>query len=144
MENGTVTIVNPITGKLEIEVAHGLTAEGRKRGKYKIGEGITGRVVSTGEPIIVPQISEEPLFLNRTRARGNVTEQKRSFLCVPIKDGHNVIGALSIDRFYKDGIGEQANTDLQYLTVLSTIIAQTVVQNPKSEQRNGRTLYRKP
>ena len=119
MENGTVTIVNPVTGKLEIEVAHGLTAEGRKRGKYKIGEGITGRVVSTGEPIIVPQISEEPLFLNRTRARGNISEQKRSFLCVPIKDGHNVIGALSIDRFYEDGISELANTDMQYLTVLS-------------------------
>jgi len=131
MENGTVTIVNPITGKLEIEVAHGLTAEGRKRGKYKIGEGITGRVVSTGEPIIVPQISEEPLFLNRTRARGNINEQKRSFLCVPIKDGQNVIGTLSIDRFYKDGIGEQANTDLQYLTVLSSIIAQTVVRIQK-------------
>ncbi|MFT5699462.1 MAG: Nif-specific regulatory protein [Desulforhopalus sp.] len=131
MENGTVTIVNPMTGKLQIEVAHGLTAEGRKRGKYKIGEGITGRVVSTGEPIIVPQISEEPLFLNRTRARGNVSEQKRSFLCVPIKDGYNVIGALSTDRFYKDGIGQQANTDLQYLTVLSSIIAQTVVRIQK-------------
>ncbi len=59
MENGTVTIVNPITGKLEIEVAHGLTAEGRKRGKYKIGEGITGRVVASGEPIIVPQLYAE-------------------------------------------------------------------------------------
>lgn len=131
MENGTVTIVNPTTGKLEIEVAYGLTAEGRKRGKYKIGEGITGRVVSTGEPILVPQISEEPLFLNRTRARGNITEQKRSFLCVPIKDGHNVIGAVSIDRFYENGISEQANTDLQYLTVLSTLIAQTVVRIQK-------------
>lgn len=131
MENGTVTIVNPLTGKLEIEVAHGLTAEGRKRGKYKIGEGITGRVVSTGEPIIVPQIAEEPLFLNRTRARGNLSEQKRSFLCVPIKDGQNVIGALSIDRFYQDGLGEQANTDLQYLTVLSSLIAQTVVRIQK-------------
>jgi len=131
MENGTVTIVNPVTGKLEIEVAHGMTAESRKRGKYNIGEGITGRVVSTGEPIIVPQIAEEPLFLNRTRARGNLSEQKRSFLCVPVKDGHSVIGALSIDRFYADGIGEQANTDLQYLTVLSTLIAQTVVRIQK-------------
>jgi Nif-specific regulatory protein len=131
MENGTVTIVNPLTGKLEIEVALGMTAEGRKRGKYKIGEGITGRVVATGEPIIVPQISEEPLFLNRTRARGNLSEQKRSFLCVPIKDGQNVIGALSVDRQYADGIDEQANTDLQYLTVLSSIIAQTVVRIQK-------------
>ena len=140
MENGTVTIVNPITGKLEIEVAHGLTAEGRKRGKYKIGEGITGRVVSSGQPIIVPQISEEPLFLNRTRARGTLTEQKRSFLCVPIQDGLKVIGALSIDRFYADGIGEQANTDLQYLTVLSSLIAQTVVRIQKVN-RETEELY---
>lgn len=131
MDNGTVTIVNPLTGKLEIEVAHGINAEAKKRGKYSIGEGITGRVVSTGEPIIVPQISEEPLFLNRTRTRGNISDQKKSFICVPIKDGKNVIGALSIDRFYKDGIGEQANTDLQYLTVLSSIIAQTVIRIQK-------------
>ena len=125
MENGTVTIVNPLTGKLEIEVAYGLTAEGRKRGKYKIGEGITGRVVSTGEPIIVPHIAEEPLFLNRTRSRGDIRDQKRSFLCVPIKDGNQVIGALSVDRIYAGGITEQANTDLQFLTVLSGLIAQT-------------------
>jgi Nif-specific regulatory protein len=126
MENGTVTIVNPITGKLEIEVAHGLTAEGRKRGKYKIGEGITGRVVASGEPIIVPHIAEEPLFLNRTRSRGDINDQNRSFLCVPIKDGKRVIGALSIDRMYMEGIGNQAHKDLQFLTILSSIIAQTV------------------
>ena len=125
MENGTVTIVNPVTGKLEIEVAFGITAEGRKRGKYKIGEGITGRVVATGEPIIVPHIAEEPLFLNRTRSRGDITTQNRSFLCVPIKDGKHVIGALSVDRVYVSGIDDQANKDLQFLTVLSSIIAQT-------------------
>lgn len=128
MENGTVTIINPLTGKLEIEIAYGISAEGRKRGKYRIGEGITGRVVATGEPIIVPHIAEEPLFLNRTRSRGDIKEQNRSFLCVPIKHSNNVIGALSIDRVYEDGISEQANTDLQFLTVLSGLIAQTTMR----------------
>ncbi len=125
MENGTVSIVNPVTGKLEIEVAYGITAEGRKRGKYKIGEGITGRVVATGEPIIVPHIAEEPLFLNRTRSRGDISNQNRSFLCVPVKDGKHVIGALSVDRVYVSGINDQAHKDLQFLTVLSGLIAQT-------------------
>ncbi|HKJ63961.1 MAG TPA: sigma 54-interacting transcriptional regulator [Desulfopila sp.] len=125
MENGTVTIVNPVTGKLEIEVAYGITAEGRKRGKYKIGEGITGRVVATGEPIIVPHIAEEPLFLNRTRSRGDIKNQNRSFLCVPVKDGKQVIGALSVDRIYESGLDDQAHKDLQFLTVLSGLIAQT-------------------
>ena len=141
MENGTVTIVNPLTGKLEIEVAHGLTAEGRRRGKYKIGEGITGRVVASGEPIIVPHISEEPLFLNRTRSRGDISDRDRSFLCVPIKDGKQIIGALSVDRMYADGFGRQANDDLQFLTVLSSIVAQTVrrVQIVNREKENLRT-----
>jgi Nif-specific regulatory protein len=141
MENGTVTIVNPTTGKLEIEVAHGITDEAKKRGKYRIGEGITGRVVASGEPIIVPHIAEEPLFLNRTRSRGEKVDPNRSFLCVPIKDGKQVIGALSVDRIYENGFGDQATKDLQFLTVLSSIVAQTVrrIQIVNEEKDNLRT-----
>ncbi len=144
MENGTVTIVNPITGKLEIEVAYGITAEGRRRGKYRIGEGITGRVVASGQPIVVPHISEEPLFLNRTRARGDLSNQNRSFLCVPINDGQQVIGALSVDRIYEGGLTYQANNDLRFLTVLSGLIAQTTkriqIVNHEKEQLHYENL----
>ena len=125
MHSGTVTIVNPTTGELEIEVAHGISAEARKRGRYKIGEGITGKVVVTGEPILVPHIGEEPLFLNRTRTRGDERKKKSSFLCVPIKTGNQCIGALSIDREYQN-FGVQAELDLRFLTVVSGLIAQTV------------------
>jgi Nif-specific regulatory protein len=133
MANGTVTIINPVTGQLEIEVAHGLSAEAHRRGKYKIGEGITGRVVATAAPIVVPQISEEPLFLNRTRARGG--QQTLSFICVPIKHGPQAIGALSVDRAYRDGI--DFDRDLQLLTILSGLIAQTVtrIQAVNEERR---------
>jgi len=140
MENGTVTIINPKTGKLEIEVAHGLSEEKRLRGKYTIGEGITGRVVATGQPIIVPQISKEPLFLNKTGARADAIDQQRSFLCVPIKHGEQVIGALSIDRFYEGGLTQQANTDLQFLTVLSGLIAESAVRIQIVNQEKE-TLY---
>ena len=126
MNSGTVTIVNPTTGELEIEVAHGISAEARRRGRYKIGEGITGKVVVTGEPILVPQIGEEPLFLNRTRTRGDERKKKSSFLCVPIKIGSQCIGALSIDREYQENFGVQSERDLRFLTVVSGLIAQTV------------------
>ncbi len=126
MTNGTVTIVNPVTGQLEIEVAHGLTAEAKRRGKYKIGEGITGQVVATGSPIVVPQISQEPRFLNRTRARGDLSQKMLSFLCVPIKHGRQTIGALSIDLAYQEGINFEQR--LQFLTVVSGLVAQTVIR----------------
>ncbi len=138
MENGTVTIINPVTGKLEIEVAHGINAAGRKRGKYQIGEGITGKVVASGEPIIVPHIAEEPLFLNKTKARNDLQDKKRSFLCVPIRNGKQVIGALSVDRIYVEGLTKQADDDLRFLTILSSLIAQTTrrIQTVNQEQQD--------
>ncbi len=126
MDNGTVSIINPSTGELEIEVAHGITAEAKRRGRYKLGEGITGKVVATGEPIIVPQIGDEPLFLNRTRTRGDERKKKSSFLCVPIMAAQQSIGALSIDRVYKEGFGAASENDLRFLTVVSGLIAETV------------------
>ena len=126
MDNGTVSIINPTTGELEIEVAHGITAAAKRRGRYKLGEGITGKVVATGEPIIVPQIGDEPLFLNRTRTRGDERKKKSSFLCVPITAAQQSIGSLSFDRVYKEGFGVQSENDLRFLTVVSGLIAETV------------------
>jgi Nif-specific regulatory protein len=126
MDNGTISIINPTTGELEIEVAHGITAEAKRRGRYKLGEGITGKVVATGESIIVPQIGDEPLFLNRTRTRGDERKKKSSFLCVPIIAAQHSIGALSIDRIYNEGFGAASEHDLRFLTVVSGLIAETV------------------
>ena len=57
-------LVDPITNELKIEVAHGLTKEEKERGRYKIGEGVTGKVVETGAPMVVTDAKSNPLFLN--------------------------------------------------------------------------------
>ena len=126
MHNGTVTIINPLTGQLEIEVAHGMSAEARERGKYKIGEGITGRVVATGEPIVIPHIGEESGFLNRTGTRTDLSKQQNSFLCVPIKHEKRTFGALSIDLEYREDLNYE--DELRYLTIVSGLIAQSVLR----------------
>ncbi len=138
MNNCTVTIVNPITGQLEIEVAQGLTDEALKRGKYKVGEGVTGRVVATGAPLVVPQVSEEPLFLDRTRSRSNLDKKSLSFICVPVKHGSDTIGALSVDREYKEGL--DLDSDLQFLTVVSGLVAQTVVKVQEINEERDQLL----
>src|SRR3989339_607445 len=62
MVRGTVTILNPMKNEITIEVAHGLSQSAMEKGKYKLGEGVTGRVIQTGKAITIPKISEEPLF----------------------------------------------------------------------------------
>ena len=125
MERGTITILNSMRNEIHIEVAHGLSRAAMARGKYKLGEGITGRVIETGKALLVPKISEEPLFLNRTATRKAVHDKELSFICVPVKKGSQVVGALSVDRpfeesyFLKDGE--------RLLSIIATMIAQHVI-----------------
>src|SRR5499433_4054392 len=64
MKRGAIAVLES-EGNLKIQYAHGLSEGERKRGHYKIDEGITGKVVASGRPIVVPQVSREPLFLYR-------------------------------------------------------------------------------
>jgi Nif-specific regulatory protein len=120
MKRGTVTLVDPLTNELRIELAHGLSKKEKERGRYKIGEGVTGKVVESGEPMVVKDIGEEPLFLNRTQAR----KGQFAFLCVPIKVGNKVIGALSVDHLFKGDISY--DEDINLLTIIASMIGQSV------------------
>jgi len=127
MVRGTVTLLKPGSSELQIEVAHGLTAEARRRGHYKLGEGITGRVVANGQPIVIPNITKDPRFLNRTRTRtGANPNQPVSFICVPINHGSYTIGALSVDRYAASDVSLE--DDLRLLTIISSLIAQSVIR----------------
>jgi Nif-specific regulatory protein len=122
MNRGTITILDPITGELKIKAAHGMTEEEVRRGKYLVGEGITGKVAETGEPAVVPQIGKQPLFLNRTRSRDPVKKSDISFICVPIRMGSMVYGTLSVDRLFSEDITFEE--DVRLLSIVASMIAQ--------------------
>jgi len=124
MRRGTITILNPLRDEIQIEVAHGLSRSAMERGRYKPGEGITGRVIQQGKSFVVPKISQEPSFLDRTASRRQ-TREEHSFICVPIKKGQQVVGALSVDLPYDDTFDLKAGERL--LTVIATMLAQWVI-----------------
>lgn len=124
MNRSSITLLNPETSEIHIEVAHGISSAEKTRGRYKLGEGITGRVVQSGRPMAIPHINEEPLFLDRTRARSRIDKSKISFMCVPIKEGKRIIGALSADRSSEEAYS--LDEDVRLLTVISSLIAQKV------------------
>jgi Nif-specific regulatory protein len=122
MNRGTITLLNPATGKLEICAAHGMSAEEVARGRYLVGEGITGKVMETGDPAVVPQIEKEPLFLNRTRSRDRLEKRDISFICVPIRNGAFTYGTLSVDRLFSEDIAFEE--DVRLLSIIASMIAQ--------------------
>ncbi len=121
---GTLTILNRAKGEIAIEEAYGLRPEEQARGRYRMGEGITGKVIDTGQPIIVPNIAEEPLFLDKTGSRRHIDKLKIAFICVPIKIGNEVIGTLSADRLHTESIS--LDEDVRVLTIIASSISQAV------------------
>ncbi len=126
MVRGTITILDLLRNEINIEVAHGISRSAARNVKYKVGEGITGQVIEKGRPIAIPRISEEPGFLNRTATRRSKQDQERSFICVPIKTGSQVIGALSVDRSFDKAYHLKEGQKL--LSVVAAMIAQHVVR----------------
>jgi Nif-specific regulatory protein len=138
MRRGTLTMLNRQTNEITIDAAYGLSSSQRERGRYKYGEGITGRVVQTGQPMIVPNISEEPHFLDRTKARKKLKKKDISFICVPIKLGQEVIGALSVDRLFAPQVA--LDEDVRLLSIIASIIAQAVKLRQSVQEERERLM----
>ncbi len=124
MLRGSLTILNRSRGEIFIEEAYGLLPQEQAKGRYRLGEGITGQVIDTGRVAVVPRISEEPLFLDRTGSRKNLDVRDMTFICVPIKIGAEVIGALSVDRPFREAVS--CDDDVRLLTIIASCISQAV------------------
>ncbi|HOX38992.1 MAG TPA: nif-specific transcriptional activator NifA [Candidatus Brocadiia bacterium] len=138
MLRGTLALLNRRTGEISIDAAYGLSQSQQIRGKYKLGEGVTGKVVETGKPVVVPRISEEPQFLNRTGARSGLHKKDISFICVPIKLGNEVIGAISADRLFTEDVS--LAEDVRLLSIISSMIAQAVRIRQSAQEERDRLM----
>ena len=124
MERGTVSLLDPRTGRISIHDSFGLTEAEQSRGIYSLGEGITGKVVESGSVIITPSLEESPDFLNRTGAHARERGQKTAFLCVPIKLGGRVLGSIGGERRYLSR--RLLKQDAEFLAAIALMIAPTV------------------
>jgi len=122
MERGTLTLLDPKTKELSIEVGYGLEKEAIRRGRYMLGEGVTGRVVAANKPMVIPNVGEDLLFLDRTRSRGDL--QNIAFICVPIQLDKKAIGAISVDRLFREDL--LFDEDVRLLTIIASMASQAV------------------
>jgi len=120
LSRGTLTLRQPGADTLVIQASRGLSADEIRRGAYKLGEGITGSVAKTGKPELVPDVSREPRFLDRTK----VPRRHNAFLCVPILREGEVIGTFSIDRPRADR--SDLERDLEFMQLLANLLAEGV------------------
>lgn len=134
MKRATVTLYDPETGQLSINASYGLSIEEKQRGVYRLDEGVTGRIFQTGEPYYVPDISKEPLFLDKTGSR-KIQRGLTSFIGVPIILHGQPIGVLNVDRIFGDDVA--AEEDIDFLKIVATLIGQFISLNEKIMEREA-------
>ncbi|MCF8032314.1 MAG: sigma 54-interacting transcriptional regulator [Desulfarculaceae bacterium] len=131
MKRATVTLRDP-DGKLSIHASYGLSPKEMRRGVYSQGEGVTGRIFQTAQPFYVPDVSREPLFLNKTQSR-DLDKGQVAFVGVPILLSGEPIGVLNVDRLFGEEVS--ASEDIRFLTIVAQLIGQFVQLNRQVERR---------
>ena len=117
--------------------AYGLTQAEMARGVYAHGEGITGRVLATGQPILVQDIDAEPQFLARAVTRDQLPQETVAFIALPIEVNHRTVGVLACHRIRSRR--RHLNDDMALLKILSTLAVQ-ILQLQALMQEKTRAL----
>src|SRR5690349_20925431 len=132
---GMVTLLRE--GELQVEAVEGFEDRARSI-RIKLGEGITGKVVESGKPIVVPRVSKEPTFLNLAPRRLDHQKQELTFICVPIMLNRQAVGALAVDLKFK--AERDYDSSVKFFGIASSMIGQALnVQRMVEEERRRLT-----
>ncbi len=115
--SGSVALINPTNGFLEIQAWEGLPAHAGRL-KLRVGEGITGWVTRLGQPARVGNVQADPRYVM-------VRPEVRSEMAVPLAVRGEISGVINVDSDRPEAFSE---SDLELLAELA-VQAAKVIQN---------------
>lgn len=123
-KTGSVMMINNEEKVLEIVACKGIDQKVASSTRLKVGEGVTGWVAQTGNPKLINNTRQDPLYVK-------VKEDLLSELAVPIKTEDKLIGVISVDSNKENAFTED---DLELLTMVAELAAQILVKDEIQER----------
>lgn len=122
MHHGVVSMVQD-AGSLHVVGASGSAREPDQPLDLDLGESVWGKVLKNAMPVVIPDISQDPLFKKRcgSKARSCVGV---AFIGVPIRSGRVCVGVLGVERRPKDGRPIRFERDVRILSLVANLIGQ--------------------
>lgn len=122
LNRGRVVLRDEGSDTARIRYAYGLTRKEMARGVYQPGDGVTGRVLESGQLTIVQDIDQEPRFLLRAVPREDLPPGPVSFIAMPITIDRQTVGVMACHRIRTRM--RTLSDDLTVLRILSTLAGQ--------------------
>jgi len=107
--------------ELNIYVAPNFNRQQKLISSYRLGEGATGLAAQTKEPIVVENIHNDLLFLNKS---GNKNSETLSYVAVPMVVEDEVIGVLAVNLTKQTLIDFEQTIEI--LTITSSLFGQSI------------------
>lgn len=133
VETCSLMLVNEGEETMNIVIANGLDPEIVRSAVIRVGEGISGRVAASGEPLLIANVDEDERFEARHRAE----YRTRSALSAPLKVKDRVIGVINVNNKKSGEVFRPA--DLMVLETLSNQVA-SAIENARLFHRNEQKI----
>ncbi len=118
-----VVLVDETSGRPEVEA----TDDGNGRGPRSRAPVITGivtRVLESGRPVVVPQVSREPLLNGGGAVRPQPPEHELGHVCVPIPFNRKAVGVIFVDLAFK--ADRDYERYVKFLRIVASMISQSI------------------
>jgi len=136
LNRGRVVLRQPGGGDYAIRYAYGLTQAEIGRGVYRPGDGVTGRVLQSGETAIVQDIDDDPHYLARAVERDRLPNETVSFIALPLMSDGEVLGLLGVHRIRSRA--RALADDLRILEIIATLVTQVLKLNDRVAEQTAR------
>lgn len=114
IDAGIIWLFDPTRTYLEIRAAYGFSQSAIKGAVYKVGEGLAGRVVQTGQPVIINDLPGDSRFYNPSAQLDDL----QACASVPLITKNKIIGAIGVySKRQRSAFNEQ---DLHMLQLLAS------------------------
>ena len=133
LNRGRIVLKSPDENFYRIHYSYGLMEKEAARGRYNLGEGITGRAIQTNQLVIIQDIDKEPAFLARAVERNKLPEGVVSFLVCPVRVEEKSVGALACHRIRHRN--RPLQDDVRILEIVCTLLGQLLALNDRLDKR---------
>ncbi|BBP45035.1 Nif-specific regulatory protein [Thiosulfatimonas sediminis] len=133
LNRGRVLLHDKSDSVLYAAYSFGLTDLEVSRSRFADNEGISGKVMKMGSPVIIPNIDLEDDYLCRTVARSTLPQETVAFIATPILRKGKNIGVLAVNRLRNRS--RSLDRDLGILKLIALFIGEILAVNELIEKQ---------
>ncbi len=136
LNRGRVVLRQPDGDGYAIRYAYGLTEAEIARGVYRLGDGVSGRVLQSGQTAIVQDIDDDPHYLARAVERDRLPNETVSYIALPLRSDGAILGLLGVHRIRSRA--RALADDLRILEIIATLVTQILKLNDRVAEQTAR------